>query len=54
LDDGCGIPDDAAEGDGMGLRSMTYRAQGLRGTLEVLRRQEGGTQVRVRVPLPDD
>lgn len=51
-DDGCGIPDDVSSSEGMGLRSMAYRAQNLHGRLDVGRRSGGGTRVRVSVPLP--
>lgn len=52
VDDGRGISDEAFEAGGMGLRSMNYRAQGLQGTLEVTRLEQGGTRIRVSVPLP--
>jgi len=51
LDDGVGIPPPDERQDGMGLQSMSYRAESLHGTLEVLPRASGGTQVTVRVPL---
>ena len=52
IDDGCGIPDDVSSSEGMGLRSMAYRAQNLHGTLDLERRAEGGTRVHVSVPFP--
>ena len=51
-DDGSGI--DAAaleEGGGLGLRTMRYRARRVGGTLDVGRRPDGGTSVRVRFPV---
>lgn len=47
LDDGQGIPADA---DGTGLRGMHERARLAEGTLEVRRRDGGGTQVRLSIP----
>jgi PAS domain S-box-containing protein len=44
-DDGRGIPRDTARVDGMGLRSMRYRASVLGGTLEVGDGRRGGTTV---------
>ena len=52
LDDGVGI--DAGRQNsskGLGLRSMTYRARMLNGSLEVTRRQSGGTRVLCTCPL---
>jgi PAS domain S-box-containing protein len=51
-DDGCGIDTHAAQGDGLGLRSMTYRAQAIGGTLSVERAPGGGTRVRLSCPQP--
>jgi PAS domain S-box-containing protein len=51
-DDGVGIPVEwPAERTGMGIHLMTYRAQMLGGTLEVVRRPAGGTSVRLMFPL---
>ena len=48
-DDGVGIPDEALEGgEGIGLRTMAYRARRVGGVLDVWRREDGGTAVRVR------
>ncbi|HEX5337718.1 MAG TPA: sensor histidine kinase, partial [Gallionella sp.] len=48
LDDGCGIPAaKPAEGSGLGLRSMHYRAELIGATLEVAARDSGGTRVAV-------
>lgn len=49
LDDGIGIAPDAR---GTGLRGMRERATLVGGTVEVRRRDGGGTQVTLRVPLP--
>jgi signal transduction histidine kinase len=51
-DDGCGIDIHAAQGDGLGLRSMTYRAQAIGGTLSVEPAPGGGTRVRLSCPQP--
>jgi signal transduction histidine kinase len=51
-DDGVGLPDGAAEGGGMGLRIMKYRAEMIGGHLTVARRPEGGTLVACRLPKP--
>jgi len=51
VDDGIGIPRPAERQDGMGLQSMSYRAEALHGTLEVARVDSGGTCIRARVPL---
>lgn len=50
-DDGRGMPD-GAEGEGMGLRTMTYRAQLLGGELSVERAAGGGTCITCRAPRP--
>jgi len=44
-DDGIGIPADARDGVGMGLRSMTYRAGVIGARLTVRARMNGGTTV---------
>jgi len=44
-DDGEGMPDETDPGDGMGLRTMRYRAEMIGGILEMIRRPEGGTIV---------
>lgn len=48
-DDGCGI--DAAAAPGVGLRSMRDRADELGGTLEVVARADGGTDLRALLPV---
>jgi PAS domain S-box-containing protein len=53
LDDGVGIAPVGERGEGMGLQSMTYRAENLHGTVEVTPRATGGTRVSVRIPLTD-
>lgn len=49
-DDGDGLPDAMAEG--FGLRGMRERVGRIGGQLEILPGKEGGTLVRVKVPLP--
>ena len=51
-DDGVGIADDAVS-EGLGLRTMRYRARRLGGSLDVSRRKRGGTAVHVRFPVAD-
>ena len=54
LDDGTGIPLEESRAEGMGLKTMHYRARMLRGRLEVGRRTQGGTRVLCSFPvLPD-
>lgn len=51
-DDGSGITDRALESsDGLGLRTMAYRARRVGGLLDVRRHDTGGTEVRARFPL---
>jgi PAS domain S-box-containing protein len=50
-DDGIGIPPPGQRPDGMGLRSMSYRAENLHGSLDIAPLEDGGTRIRVRVPL---
>ena len=45
-DDGCGLPDDFGQSEGMGLRIMQYRARAIDGTLEVRNVPGGGTIVK--------
>ena len=49
-DDGIGLPDGAAAGEGMGLRIMRHRANMIGAHLEVRPVPEGGTRVLCRVP----
>ena len=51
LDDGVGMPPPDRRAEGMGLQSMSYRAENLHGALDVMPRPGGGTRVRVIVPL---
>lgn len=44
-DDGVGLPPEGAQRGGLGLRIMTYRAQKVGGTLELLPGRHGGTVV---------
>ncbi|MBS0658492.1 MAG: sensor histidine kinase [Verrucomicrobia bacterium] len=44
-DDGCGVPEHASEGPGMGLRIMAHRASMIGGSLNVSARAVGGTSV---------
>ena len=52
LDDGTGIPTRDHRVDGIGLRSMRYRARMLRGRLDVAPRSQGGTRVLCSCPIP--
>lgn len=45
LDDGSGIPPEGQRIEGLGLKSMHYRARMLAGRLEITPRSEGGTRV---------
>jgi signal transduction histidine kinase len=49
---GIGEADAPANGGGLGLHIMSYRARSIGGDLSVLPRAEGGTLVRCRAPLP--
>ena len=44
-DDGIGIPGDMSRPDGIGLRTMSYRAGLIRGKLDIRRQDAGGTLV---------
>jgi signal transduction histidine kinase len=54
-DRGAGIPDqrNGATRRGIGMTAMRERAELLQGSFEVLRPNEGGTLVRLDVPLTD-
>ncbi|HLY16879.1 MAG TPA: ATP-binding protein [Bryobacteraceae bacterium] len=54
-DSGAGMPESVNGGarKGIGMTAMRERAELLQGTFEVLRRGEGGTLVRLDVPLTD-
>jgi signal transduction histidine kinase len=50
LDDGCGIADEkVADGAGLGMRTMRYRAELIGALLEVAARDNGGTRVAVHL-----
>ncbi len=49
-DDGCGVPERAVEGAGMGLHVMRYRAALIGGQLTIRPRAGGGTEVSCRYP----
>jgi two-component system sensor kinase FixL len=51
-DNGIGIPDLPAKGTGMGLLTMSHRAQMMGGSLKIEPRTGGGTQVTCSVPAP--
>jgi two-component system sensor histidine kinase UhpB len=51
-DDGRGISDAEAAGDGVGLGGMRERALLVGGTLAVRRRAVGGTELQLEVPMP--
>ncbi|WP_395737209.1 PAS domain S-box protein [Prosthecobacter sp.] len=51
-DNGVGIPDAPSKGTGMGLLTMSHRAQMMGGTLTIEPRTGGGTQVTCSVPAP--
>jgi PAS domain S-box-containing protein len=50
LDDGCGIGKEASLRQGLGLRSMAYRAQSIGAALSIRQRDGGGTRLQVRCP----
>jgi PAS domain S-box-containing protein len=50
VDDGRGLPAGAHEGDGLGLRTMDYRARLIGATLDIASRPQGGTAVTVTLP----
>lgn len=52
IDDGCGIPPSNERNEGIGLRSMRYRARVIGGALDVEALPEGGTRVRCRFDWP--
>ena len=51
IDDGCGIPEELPNGQGMGLPVMRYRAAAAGGSLSVRRLPRGGTAVTCTIPL---
>jgi signal transduction histidine kinase len=50
-DDGCGIPENRAASQGMGLHIMSYRAGMIGGRLEVRRGSVCGTSVTCMFPI---
>jgi len=53
-DNGSGLPENARQGQGMGLRIMACRADAIGATFQVERLAEGGTRVACRLPAPAD
>ena len=53
-DNGIGLPDDAAQSKGLGLRIMSFRAQKIGGTLNIARAEEGGTVVTCSFKTPPE
>jgi PAS domain S-box-containing protein len=51
-DDGCGMKETTGKHDGMGIRTMRYRAEAMGGSLEFRPRAEGGTTVTCKIPFP--
>jgi signal transduction histidine kinase len=51
-DDGTGLSSEAMQADGMGLRTMRYRAELVGGKLEVGPGPSGGTRVVCRLAVP--
>ena len=51
-DNGVGIPDQGSKGTGMGLLTMSHRAQMMGGAVSFSSRPHGGTQVTCSVPAP--
>jgi PAS domain S-box-containing protein len=51
LDDGLGIPQGGARRDGMGLKSMYYRARMIGGLLQISAPADGGTEVSCSAPV---
>lgn len=50
-DNGCGIPDDASQFEGLGLSIMKYRCSLFEGTIDIDSAESGGTKVCCRFPL---
>ena len=53
-DNGCGLPQAAGGGDGMGLENMKYRAGTIGARLQFRRRDGGGTMMRCTMPRRKD
>ncbi len=52
-DNGSGIPKEALGSQGMGLRTMHYRARKIGGHLKIQANPDGGTTVTCAVPKPN-
>ncbi len=52
-DNGVGLSEDYRVHDGIGLRTMDYRARAIGGSLTIARRIEGGTIVACTFPVPE-
>jgi len=50
-DDGSGLPENARNGEGMGLRIMAYRAAMIGATFNIERLPDSGTRVTCKLPL---
>ena len=53
-DNGVGLPEDAAQSKGLGLRIMSYRAQRIGGTLNIAPGEEGGTMLTCSFKTPPE
>ncbi len=53
IDDGCGLPPSPMNGNGMGLRIMSYRAQLIGAKFNIRRRDAAGTVVTCLLPLEE-
>lgn len=53
-DNGIGLPDDATQSKGLGLRIMSYRAQKIGGALNIARAAEGGTVLTCSFKTPPE
>lgn len=51
-DDGAGLPDEPGRTGGIGMSTMRYRADAMKGRLEFARPPEGGTLLRCSAPCP--
>lgn len=50
IDDGCGLPTEGVRGQGLGMRTMRFRASAIGGRLTIARRPGGGNSVKCEVP----
>jgi len=53
-DNGTGMKEPAGKHDGMGIRTMRYRAEAMGGSLEFRQRDGGGTSVICTIPIPPE